>query len=69
MVDLDSMLFEGVKELAESALKRFKLGGYIILERSQGITMLSSIGLSDIGVRFTRLAWIAIMSDNPNVQK
>ncbi|MEM2465645.1 MAG: hypothetical protein QXL85_08605 [Candidatus Bathyarchaeia archaeon] len=55
--------------MAESALKRFKLGGYIILERSQGITMLSSIGLSDIGVRFTRLAWIAIMSDNPNVQK
>ncbi|MEM2565142.1 MAG: hypothetical protein QXQ42_05560 [Candidatus Bathyarchaeia archaeon] len=66
MVDLDGMPLEEVKRLADKALKRFRLGGYIILESSQGNYHVVFRYWSET-VRV--MAWIAIMSNNPNVQK
>ncbi|MEO0252256.1 MAG: hypothetical protein ABIM44_08505 [candidate division WOR-3 bacterium] len=70
MVDLDGMPLEKVRELADLALKRFKLGGYVILESSPNNYHV----VFDRPFRYWSktarvMAWIAIISGNPNVQK
>jgi|GEM_PF-6919657 len=57
MVDLDGMPLEKVRELADKALKRFRLGAILSLKAAKAIIMLSLIGFSGIGVRFARL-WL-----------
>ncbi|MEM2465641.1 MAG: hypothetical protein QXL85_08585 [Candidatus Bathyarchaeia archaeon] len=69
MVDLDGMPLEKVKRLADLALKRFRLGGYVILESSPNNYHV----VFDRPFRYWSetarvMAWIAIMSNNPNVK-
>ncbi|MEM3590999.1 MAG: hypothetical protein QW702_02730 [Candidatus Bathyarchaeia archaeon] len=70
MVDLDGMPLEKVKELADLVLKRFKLGGYVILESSQGnYHVVFNRPFRYWSKVYKIMAWIAIMSGNPNVYK
>lgn len=69
MVDLDGMPLEKVKELADKVLGKFKLGGYVILESSEGnyhVVFNKPMQWSKV---MKILGWIAIMSNNPNVWK
>lgn len=70
MVDLDGMPLERVKEIADLALKRFKLGGYVILESSPGnYHLVFNRPFRYWSKVYRIMAWIAVISDNPNVWK
>ena len=70
MVDLDSMSFKRVKDLAESACSHFKLGGFIILKSSPNHYHV----VFDKPMRYWSdvlrvISWIDILADSPNVWK
>lgn len=64
MIDLDGMPLEEVKEIANKALKRFRLGGYIILESSpNNYHVVFDRPFRYWSKVYRIMAWIAIMSD------
>lgn len=69
MVDLDDTTFFEALKLAALALKKFRLGGFIIFKSSpEHYHLIFDKPCSVIKV-FKVISWIAIMSRNPNIWK
>jgi hypothetical protein len=69
MADLDDMSFRRVKRLAFKAVKRFNLGGFIILKSSRGNYHVVFNEPKDRFEVFQIIGWIGITANNPNVWK
>ncbi|MEM2999766.1 MAG: hypothetical protein QXX34_04485 [Candidatus Bathyarchaeia archaeon] len=69
MADLDNIPFSLAKQIAERAVKRFRLGGFLILKSSEKHYHLVFDKPCRWSKVFRVISWIAIMSRQPEAWK